>query len=51
VSVRNEPGDLPAMGEVMARLRRLPVAEVARLNGRNACAALPRLAALLDSPA
>ena len=49
-SVRNEPGDLPAMGRVMAQLRRLPPAEVARLNRRNACAALPRLTALLDKP-
>ena len=49
-SLRNEPGDLPAMGQVMARLRNLPLDEVARLNRRNACAALPRLAALLDQP-
>ena len=51
VSVRNEPGDLPAMGQVMAQLRGLSLAEVAQLNRRNACAALPRLAALLDKPA
>jgi hypothetical protein len=38
------------MGQVMARLRNLPPAEVAQLNRRNACAALPRLAALLDEP-
>ena len=50
-SLRNEPGDLPAMGQVMAQLRHLPLAEVAQLNRRNACAALPRLAALLDKPA
>lgn len=49
--LRNEPGDLPAIGQVMAQLRNLPSDEVARLNRRNACAALPRLAALLDSPA
>ena len=48
-SLRNEPGDLPAMAEVMAQLRRLPLAEVARLNRRNAAAALPRLAALLEA--
>ena len=48
--LRNEPGDLPAMGEVMAQLRHLRPAEVARLNRRNACAALPRLAALLEPP-
>jgi hypothetical protein len=34
----------------MAQLRRLPLEEVARLSRRNACAALPRLAALLGSP-
>jgi TatD DNase family protein len=50
-ALRNEPGDLPLMGQVMARLRSLPPAEVARLNRRNACAALPRLAALLDPSA
>lgn len=49
--LRNEPGDLPAIGQVMAQLRNLPSDEVARLNRRNACAALPRLAALLDAPA
>lgn len=49
-STRNEPGDLPAIGQVMANLRGLPLAEVVRLNRRNACAALPRLVALLDSP-
>jgi TatD DNase family protein len=46
-SPRNEPGDLPRMAEVMAQLRGLPLDEVARANRRNACAALPRLAALL----
>lgn len=49
-SPRNEPGDLPAMAQVMAQLRGLPLAEVARLNRRNACDALPRLAALLEPP-
>jgi TatD DNase family protein len=48
--LRNEPGDLPAIGQVMAQLRNLPPTEVARLNRRNACAALPRLAGLLDPP-
>ena len=47
-SLRNEPGELPAMGEVMAQLRQMSPAEVALANRRNACAALPRLAALLD---
>jgi TatD DNase family protein len=46
-SLRNEPGDLPAIAGVMAELRRMPLAEVAAANRRNACAALPRLAALL----
>jgi len=49
-SLRNEPGDLPAIGQAMAQLRRLPPAEAERLNRRNACAALPRLAALLEPP-
>jgi TatD DNase family protein len=47
VSLRNEPGDLPAIAQVMAQLRQQPLAELARANRRNACAALPRLAALL----
>jgi TatD DNase family protein len=46
-SLRNEPGDLPAMAQVMAELRRMPLEEVAAVNRRNACAALPRLAALM----
>ena len=48
-SLRNEPGDLPAIAGVMAELRRMPLAEVAAANRRNACAALPRLAALLGA--
>ncbi len=48
--LRNEPADLPAMAQVMADLRGVPLAEVARLNRRNACAVLPRLAALLGPP-
>jgi TatD DNase family protein len=48
VSSRNEPGDLPAMAQVMAGLRGMSLAEVAQTNRRNACAALPRLAALLE---
>lgn len=47
-SLRNEPGDLPAMAQVLAQLRRQPLAEIAAANRRNACAALPRLAALLN---
>ncbi len=48
-SLRNEPGDLPAMAQVMAKLRNAELPEIATANRTNACAALPRLAALLDS--
>jgi TatD DNase family protein len=52
---RNEPGELPAIGAVLAGLRGLPADELARATTRNACAALPRLAGLLpadgDNPA
>ena len=44
---RNEPGELPAIGRVLAQLRGLEAGEVAAATTRNACAALPRLAALL----
>jgi len=44
---RNEPGELPAIGEVLAALRELPVPDLAAATTRNACEALPRLAALL----
>lgn len=47
-SLRNEPADLPAMAQVMAQLRGLSEIDVARINRRNACAALPKLAALLE---
>lgn len=46
-SLRNEPGDLPGMAEVLAQLRQRPLAQIAEANRRNACAALPKLAALL----
>ena len=49
-SLRNEPGDLPAMAEVLSQLRQRPLAQIAAGNRRNACTALPKLAALL-SPA
>jgi TatD DNase family protein len=49
-SLRNEPGDLPAIAQVLSALRRTPLAELALANRRNACAALPRLAPLLDKP-
>jgi hypothetical protein len=35
------------MAQVMAELRQMPLADVAAANRRNACAALPRLAALV----
>jgi len=43
--VRNEPDNLPRYAEVLAELREIPVEEVAAATSRNACAALPRLAA------
>lgn len=48
---RNEPGELPRIGAVLAHLRGLAVAELAATTTRNACAALPRLQALLERPA
>jgi TatD DNase family protein len=48
---RNEPGELPQMAQVMSELRGLPLEAVAEANRRNACAALPRLTALLASNA
>jgi TatD DNase family protein len=45
---RNEPGELPRIAQVMAELRGTTVDAVAAQNRINACAALPRLAALLD---
>lgn len=44
---RNEPGELPAIGAVLADLRGMPAGELAAATCRNACAVLPRLAALL----
>lgn len=48
IAARNEPGELPRIAEVMAELRGRPLAEIVAQNRANACAALPRLAALLD---
>jgi TatD DNase family protein len=45
---RNEPAELPAIGAVLASLRGMPVPELAAATTRNACDALPRLAALLS---
>ena len=44
---RNEPGEIPRIGAVLAQLREMPVAALAQATTANACAALPRLAALL----
>lgn len=44
---RNEPGELPAIAAVLADLRGIAPAELAAATRRNACQALPRLAALL----
>ncbi|GGI53236.1 TatD family hydrolase [Oxalicibacterium solurbis] len=44
---RNSPEQLPRIGQVLAELRGMPVADVAEATSRNACAAMPRLKALL----
>lgn len=44
---RNEPGELPRIAAVLAQLRGLALEELAAATSRNACDALPRLAALL----
>ncbi len=44
---RNEPAELPRIAQVVAELRGIDVAEVAGATTRNACEAMPRLAALL----
>jgi len=44
---RNEPGELPAIGTVLAELRGMAPAELASATARNAAQALPRLGALL----
>jgi len=44
---RNEPGELPAIGSVLAALRGMAPGELAVATARNARAALPRLDALL----
>ncbi|GAB2732779.1 TatD family hydrolase [Melaminivora jejuensis] len=45
---RNSPAELPRIGAVLAGLRGLAPEELARASRDNACAALPRLAALLE---
>mgnify|MGYP001809773798 CR=1 FL=1 len=44
---RNEPAELPRIGAELAALRGLSLAELAAATAANACAALPRLEALL----
>lgn len=44
---RNTPGELPRIAAVVAELRGLPLEALAEATTRNACAALPKLAALL----
>lgn len=47
---RNEPGQLPAIAQVLAQLRGVTLEELADATGANAARALPRLADLLASP-
>ena len=47
---RNEPGELPRIGAVVACLRGMAVDELREATTRNAVAALPKLAALLPAP-
>ena len=44
---RNEPGELPRSAAVVAQLRGISLEALAEATERNACAALPRLGALL----
>lgn len=48
---RNEPAELPRIAETLATLRGWSLDETARITAANACAALPRLAALLPAEA
>ncbi len=48
-AARNTPGELPRIAEVIAGLRGMPVPALAEAARANACAALPRLAALLPA--
>jgi len=47
-ALRNEPGELPRIAQAMAQLRGCTLAAIAGQNRSNACAALPRLAPLLE---
>ena len=44
---RNEPGELPRIAQVVAELRCISMETLSEATQRNACAALPKLAALL----
>jgi TatD DNase family protein len=46
---RNEPGELPRIAEVVAGLRGMSIDALARATTRNAIAAMPKLAPLVDS--
>jgi TatD DNase family protein len=48
--MRNEPGELPRIAAALAALRGTTPAELATQTTHNACAALPRLSALLLQP-
>jgi TatD DNase family protein len=45
-TMRNESGELPRIAAVLADLRGLALVDLAAATSANACAALPRLAAL-----
>ena len=46
---RNEPAELPRIAQTLAQLRGWDAAQTARITTANACAALPRLAALVEA--
>jgi TatD DNase family protein len=46
---RNEPGQLPRIAQTMMELRGLAAEDLAQRNRANACAALPRLARLMQN--
>ncbi len=46
---RNEPGELPRIAQTMLELRGMTAATLAAVTGRNAVAALPRLARLMNN--
>jgi TatD DNase family protein len=48
-AARNEPAELPRIGQVLASLRGWTLAQTAERTRANTAAALPRLAALLPT--